>query len=146
MKLVVLTGNANRGKSSTLRIVYDVLQQLGFNVTDNILKRLGSAEQNDFIDIVLNNDAKVGIATMGDYEEKCKECIEEETVQGLYRQLVNVNCTIIILACNVKLSKAIEFLKEYDAIVFNKQESKNHNDFKRLNSSDALKIVKEIIQ
>ncbi|MFM2386361.1 MAG: hypothetical protein RL660_1118 [Bacteroidota bacterium] len=145
MKLIVLKGNADKGKSSTLRIVYEVMQQLGYNVTENILKRLGNAEQNDFIDIITSQDNKVGIATMGDYEEKCDDCIEEETVQGLFKQLLDANCTTIILACNVKLTKAIEFLNVYNPIVFDKQESKKYQDFKRLNSNDALKIVKEII-
>lgn len=145
MKLIVLKGDDNKGKSATLRIVYNVLHQLGYHVTDNILKRLGDAVNNDFIDALANAEHKIGIATMGDYEDTNTDCLDGETVQGLYLQLEQIHCNIIILACNNKLANAINFLTERNAKFIDKLQSNKHIDFDKLNQNDALKIMKEIL-
>jgi hypothetical protein len=68
MKLIILTGASDKGKSRTLNLSFNALINFGYTRFQNHFRTLGNPIQNDFIDIVERNNYRIGFATMGDYK------------------------------------------------------------------------------
>lgn len=72
MKVIALRGDENRGKSETLNIVYQMMLLFGYQQVPGHFNDLGNLAQKDFIDILEKKGVKVGIVTLGDYDDDKK--------------------------------------------------------------------------
>ena len=142
MKLILLTGASNTGKSQTLNIVFNALQIFGYQRFQNHFRVLGDPVQRDFIDITERNNYRVGFATMGDYE--VNKAHPNDTVQALFAYLQNQQCECIVMACNDNLNVAFNFLMQNNPIIIHKQVDANPTNQLILNSIDAEIIFKLI--
>ncbi len=140
MKLIILTGASDKGKSQTLNLTFNALINFGYTRFQNHFRTLGDPIQNDFIDIVERNNYRIGFATMGDYEVNLKH--PQDTVQELFTYLQNQQCDCIVLACNSNLSTALTFLQAHNPIVIHKQTDANATMQPLLNAIDAEIIYK----
>lgn len=96
MKIILLAGNANVGKTSTMNIVYNRLIQEGA-----ILDKGTPPEQfkkKDFECVLLYKGQKVMIHSKGDFENECIEAIEK------FRECANV----LVLACRKRMRAKLE--------------------------------------
>lgn len=64
MKVILLTGPSNTGKTTTLIKLYETLRSTGVDIEKPIPHPFDS---NDFVFYVKYNGKKIGIVTMGDY-------------------------------------------------------------------------------
>jgi hypothetical protein len=142
MKLIILTGASNTGKSQSLNITFNALSNFGYTRFQNHFRVLGNPIQNDFLDIVERNNHRVGFATMGDYEVNKSHI--DDTVQALFRLLQTQQCDVIVMACNSNLAIALAFLQVQNPICIHKQIDNNPNVQLVLNAVDAEIIYKLI--
>jgi len=142
MKLIILTGASDKGKSQTLNLSFNALINFGYTRFQNHFRRLGELIQNDFLDIVERNNYRIGFATMGDYEVNIKH--PEDTVQELFNYLQHQQCDSIVLACNSNLNIALSFLQTLNPIMVHKQIDANATMQTLLNAIDAEIIFKLI--
>ena len=63
MRIIVLQGPSNKGKTSTFNILHKMILDHG-GVSTN--KQSYGGDKNDFIDTVLFNNLRIGILSMGD--------------------------------------------------------------------------------
>lgn len=82
--IIALRGIGNTGKSSTIRILYDLLLENGFQQVNYI------DYGRDFSAIFSNNGQLIGITSSGD---------TYDLVHGRLQDLVNENCSICVCAC-----------------------------------------------
>ena len=106
MKLIVLRGPENSGKTSTLEVVYERLKRISvaepyFEYVD-VLRDFNAVleiDKNKFRKVTQSDNQttiKVGIVTQGDYVKG---------VNSIYRHLEKMlyeKCNIVICACSVK--------------------------------------------
>jgi hypothetical protein len=85
-KIIALRGKGNSGKSTTIRILHDLLLQNEFRQVSSNLK----AEGGDFIAIFSKNEKYIGITSSGDTYDLVHQHLLE---------LVNAKCDICICTC-----------------------------------------------
>lgn len=93
MKLIVLEGNSETGKTTTLGMVYDLLTK---GMTPFPAKTLLGGDPNDFECIVNYNGQQIAFYTMGDYSNYLSNAITRYYSQG---------CDIFICALSTNTSK-----------------------------------------
>jgi len=93
MKIIMLLGPSNCGKTTTLNLVYDDLKSQGGVST---CKQQEGGNPNDFSDIIKLNGKLIAILTMGDYAYRIIDCIQDFELK---------NCDIFITACNDRFVK-----------------------------------------
>ena len=142
MKLIILTGASDKGKSQTLNLSFNALINFGYTRFQNHFRTLGNPIKNDFIDIVERNNYRIGFATMGDYQDITN--VPGDTVQELFTYLQNQQCDCIVLACNSNLNIALSFLQTHNPIMIHKQTDPNAIMHPLLNAIDAEIIYKLI--
>jgi len=74
MKIILLSGEPNKGKTSTLNLLYDKITQNGM---ENIIvkrKQLGN-QKNDFECVLTYKNKEIAIFSMGDYLNACIDAI-----------------------------------------------------------------------
>jgi hypothetical protein len=97
MKIIVITGAPNKGKTSVLHLVYEKLILAG-NGLGTKIERLGADNQRDFFDIVVYKGKEIAIYTMGDYPKCVPEAIKKAK---------NAQCDMLICACNDAFTKVL---------------------------------------
>jgi tRNA uridine 5-carbamoylmethylation protein Kti12 len=97
MKIILLSGNPNSGKSTTLNLVFDTITANG---TKNIIAGktvIGNPNQKDFKCVVQYNNKEVGIFTMGDYYIEIIKAI-----------IAYANMDVLILAYSAKFKANLD--------------------------------------
>jgi hypothetical protein len=84
--IIALRGRGNSGKSTTIRLLYDLLLQNGYQIIRSNFNVTGG----DFIAVFSKNGKLIGVTSSGDSYDLVHDRLEE---------LVNDNCNICICAC-----------------------------------------------
>lgn len=137
MQIIVLRGKSNKGKTTTLNFVYDMISNMGANLIDH--KETLGKNPYDFKSVVKFNGKKIAFFTMGDYSQRLVEAIYG------YEKL---NCDILICAIStnnrkVRANKALNELR-FNTIPIEKQVSEDKKLQMSLNQSDADEIIKSL--
>lgn len=104
---------------------------------------LGNRHQYDFIDIVEKKGVKVGIATMGDYENGLQRK-RKGSVESMIDHLVGAGCDVVLCAVNLSLIRAIMHISSYQHEFVNKTVSLSDDEERIRNAGDAERIYKKI--
>jgi len=115
MKIIMLAGESNSGKTQTLNGVYDCLVQSSEIVQKKT--QLGGNE-NDFECVLKYQNMYIAIYTMGDYLNTCYEAI-----------IKYADKDILLMAYNTQFAAGLDktVKKNKNHIVVNKTKN-NHND------------------
>jgi hypothetical protein len=134
MKIIVLQGMPNLGKTTTLNLVWDTLINNGGTSTNR--QPLGG-DPNDFSDIVAFNNQMVAFYTMGDYSNYLANGIYDYSIQ---------NCALLICALSINTPKvrANNAIIKFVNVIINKTIASSQLTEQRANTSDANKIVGSI--
>jgi hypothetical protein len=148
MKLIVLKGRSNCGKSDTLNKVYRMVLEIGYENSGDITARiLGNQNNNDRLDMLARNGHTIGFAMMGDYDREGGDVAgEHDYIQSLVRLLLDNSCDVIIAACNNDCTIALQEFMTLRAIIVEKRinETNSLNIQNLLNGIDAEIIFKLI--
>jgi len=103
MAIIMLTGDKNKGKTSTLHFVHEILVTSGGKTT--AFERIGGPTYRDFSDVVEYNNKKIAIFTAGDIYDHVKKAF------SYYEEK---HADFLICAFNNKLKdhKELIYLKE----------------------------------
>ena len=90
MRILVLTGISNSGKSTTLNLLYNmIIPNIGQSLNNRII--LGDPIQNDFSETLSYHNEIVEFYTMGDYPQKLRIAIRNAAIR---------NTNVFICACS----------------------------------------------
>lgn len=130
MRILVLQGMPNKGKTETLNLVYDMLITNG-GISNN-RQQLG-ADVKDFSDIVNIGTQRIAFYTMGDYSTCLANAIYDYDHQ---------RCDILVCALSTNTSKvrANNALNHFNANRINKTIAPNVNLELTSNTADAQTI------
>lgn len=99
MNVIALEGKSNVGKTSTINIVYQLLLQSGYAQVSGYFEDLAN---NDFLDVMTNNNHTIGIVSQGDY------AIGKSSVKNHLSKLQSYGCDKVICACTIDRSPKIK--------------------------------------
>lgn len=133
MKIIALQGRGDSGKTTTIKMLPDILIANGFKQVPNKNKNYGG----DFLDIFVNGNKKVGITSSGD---------TFDLVNNRLTDLVKEKCDVCICACRTSDRKppgtiaatknfsgyTTEYVAKSYANVTSGQLKANQNDSQRL--------------
>jgi hypothetical protein len=94
MKIIMLTGESNKGKTAVLTFVHEILATDGAKPT--CFKRAWDKYERDFSDVLEYREKKIKIFTTGDELKKIKEVLNY------------TECDFLICACNNKFLEPLE--------------------------------------
>lgn len=97
MELIVLQGQPDCGKTTTINIVYYLLLQNGYKQVVGNFMNLG---KNDFLDVLENGAQRIGIVSQGDW------CRGPYAVKLHLKKLCNAGCSKTICAQTLGLHKS----------------------------------------
>jgi len=135
MKIILLSGKPNTGKSTTLNLLFNELTQNG---TKNIVsdkKELGNPAQKDFECVVSYKGKEIAIFCMGDYYSVFIDVL-----------IKYANCDVLVLAYNETFAKKLDKLIEdcdYHCVI-RKTVSKSNAEYKAKNEFDCERIIEEL--
>lgn len=129
MKIIALIGPSECGKTSTLNLVYDKLVK-NASVTNPKIQLGG--DPRDFSTIIVFNELKIAIFTMGDYSYG---------VIGAIKWALDNNCDILIVACNDRFIKPFKEFNKFPNFQIRKEKLSNSKDFNIENESIANQII-----
>ncbi|PBC74587.1 hypothetical protein SAMN02745108_02421 [Fibrobacter intestinalis] len=98
MKIILLAGNANVGKTSTMNIVYDRLIREGAILDKGTPPEQSEKRKKDFECVLLYKGQKVAVHSEGDFLNECFEAIER------FRE----SADILVLACRKRMRAKLE--------------------------------------
>ncbi|MCE9538805.1 MAG: hypothetical protein K8R85_06260 [Bacteroidetes bacterium] len=131
MRVIVLQGMPNTGKTRTLILVYDMLVPNGGSVANN-RQPLGG-DPRDFSDIVIRGTLRIAFYTMGDYSTFLADAIFDYDRQGS-------DILVCALSTNTAKVRANNALNQFNAIRINKTIAPNTTAELVINSADAQTI------
>jgi hypothetical protein len=133
MKIIILIGEKNQGKSCALHLVYEKL------ITDNgkgvKTELLGDESRADSFYIVNCKNKKIAIYTKGDYQNDFPDAKKKAEKE---------NCDILICACNQKEKESIDNDKPDHIIIEKTIESSLFPKFEA-NLFDCYQILKCVL-
>lgn len=131
MRIIVLQGLPNTGKTRTLNLVYNLLVPNGGGVSTN-RQPLGG-DPSDFSDIVVRGTQRIAFFTMGDYSTYLANAIYDYDRQ---------NCDVLICALSTNTAKvrANNALNQFNATRINKNVAPNPTAELASNTADAQTI------
>lgn len=134
MRIIVLCGIENTGKSITLNILYNMLVP-ALAQTNNNRTVLGNAAQNDFFETIIYRNQTVEFFTMGDYPSFLEKAIKNAASR---------QTDVFICACS-KFSPALRatFQTHKTAFISKAVSVINHQQA-IFNTSDAQLILNTI--
>ncbi len=88
MKIIALQGKGNSGKTTSIKILHNIMLSNNYTQIQNMRQNHG----NDFLDIYINSitKLKVGITSSGDTYDLVSDRLQD---------LVNAKCDVCICAC-----------------------------------------------
>ena len=119
MKLIVLKGEPNVGKTVTINYVYNKLRGQGYiEPSIDVFKDL---ENGDFLMVLKKESIKLGVVSQGDYA--IGECSVKNHLEDLEKQ----NCSIVICVQTIgkdkeKIQKAIDKYSQKEIVTISKIE------------------------
>jgi len=132
MKIILLSGKPRKGKTTTLNMVYDFIMQNGGKIINKKEKLL---PKNDFKCVILYNNMKIAIFSMGDILKECIKAIIEYSNQD-----------VLVLAYSDVFTKLnLEKITEnfsYHCVI-KKTEGKG-NEYSIANEKDCKRIISEL--
>jgi len=138
-RIIALKGRGNSGKTSTIKLLPEILKENGFNQVPNKYRKFGS----DFRDIFIKDGLLVGITSSGDTYDLVKQRLAE---------LINDNCIICICACRTfdrsekgTIAATKEF-NNYETEYVNKTYENNESKQYEVNKKDAEKLMERILK
>jgi hypothetical protein len=128
MRIIVLQGMPNTGKTRTLNLVYDMLVPNGGGVSTN-RQPLGG-DPRDFSDIVVRGNQRIAFFTMGDYSTYLANAIYDYDRQS---------CDVLVCALSTNTAKvrANNTLNQFNATRINKTIAPNPTAELAINTADA---------
>ncbi|MFG0591009.1 hypothetical protein ACF8C4_07730 [Myroides odoratimimus] len=131
MRIIVLQGMPDTGKTSTLNLVYNMLVPNGGGTPTN-RQPLGGGP-NDFSDIVIRSNQRIAFYTMGDYSTYLANAIYDYDRQG---------CDVLVCALSTNTAKvrANTALNLFSATRINKTIAPNATAKLAINTADAQTI------
>ena len=131
MRIIVLQGMPNTGKTRTLNLVYDMLVPNGGGVSTN-RQPLGG-DPRDFSDIVVRGTQRIAFFTMGDYSTYLANAIYDYDRQG---------CDVLVCALSTNNAKirANNALNQFNTTRINKTIAPNATAELATNTADAQTI------
>ena len=84
--IIALRGKGNSGKSTAIRLLYDLILQNGYQLVSSNLNVIGG----DFVAVFSKNGKLIGVTSSGDTYDLVHERLQD---------LENANCNICICAC-----------------------------------------------
>lgn len=131
MRIIILSGGDNVGKSTLLNTVHDELTSF-FPVQSTPKKVLGDPAQNDFECIVtLKDNRKIAFFTMGDYRSEILNAIEKYAF---------LDCEILIIAINHKFNNILESL-QFPYSIVEKSEPFRENSSRWRDAGTILSLI-----
>lgn len=130
MRIIVLQGIPKIGKTTTINLVWDLLRNNGGTSTN---RRPYGGDLNDFIDVVVWNNLKIGILSMGDLSTPIANEIQKFNSQ---------KCDIVVCALSTNTAKvrANNALNNFNATRINKTITPDQNAELATNTADAQTI------
>lgn len=138
MKIIALLGDSTRGKTTTLNLTYNILEQTKGTSVTQVKNQLGANTKDFEAILTLDNATTVAFFTMGDYSREIIDAIDK------YH---NLNIDILIVAVNNKFTKPKQKINNY---------SQSHSISKTLSTSslpeqlanlkDAVDIISIVLQ
>ena len=131
MRIIVLQGMPNTGKTRTLNLVYDMLVPNGGGISTN-RQPLGG-DPRDFSDIVVRGTQRIAFFTMGDYSTYLANAIYDYDRQG---------CDVLVCALSTNNAKirANNALNQFNTTRINKTIAPNATAELATNTADAQTI------
>ena len=117
MKLIVLKGEPDAGKTVTINYVYNKLRGQGYiESSKNVFKDL---ENGDFLTVLEKENVKLGVISQGDYAKG--DCSVKKHLESLENQ----SCSIVICAQTIgenkeKIQKAIDTYSHKEIVTISK--------------------------
>jgi len=138
MKIIMLTGEPDTGKTSTLYFVLEMLFTNGAKI--NLIEHIGSADQRDFSSVMEYRGKSIRIFTMGDIEDEDEKCKKD-----LQKALDDTRPNFLICACNYGddeiINKADYQLEKTEARIDKKTLAKTDACMLAANRYDANRII-----
>jgi ABC-type transport system involved in cytochrome bd biosynthesis fused ATPase/permease subunit len=130
MRIIVLTGISNSGKSTTLNLLYNmIVPNLGQSQNNRVV--LGNPIQNDFSETLTYHNEIVEFFTMGDYPQPLRIAI---------RNAANRNTNVFICACSRLDNRLIQELQKHRTAFISKSVTINNLQELAFNTADAQTI------
>jgi hypothetical protein len=110
MKIIMLSGNDNCGKTTTLSLVYDAINP---QPADIIAQKttFGNPAGTDFECIIRHNGQIVAFFTVGDFSIMLTDA---------FKKYDGLHCDVLVCACNVKLVRPYQQIQNYPHNIINK--------------------------
>jgi len=122
MKIILLSGEPNTGKTTTLNLLYDKITQNGVKNIIDEKEVLGNPVQNDFQCVLSFNNKKIAIYSMGDYYGAFIEPL-----------IKYANCDVLVLAYNERFAKKLdEIIEKCDYHCVIRKSSSNEDDREKI--------------
>ncbi len=135
MKIIMLEGKKNSGKTTTFNNLYDELVNNKKGTTIIKAKQDPYGDPEDFECIIKYDDKKIALFTVGDYSKK---------ITDAFKKYEKLKCDILICACNKNHKRPYQAIKKYPHKILKKTvEIKNNNKEKCEQAN--IKDVKQII-
>lgn len=112
MKKIMLLGDSNTGKTTTLNLICKQLLNKGATFFES--RKQLEGDQADFCCILLHNEKKTAIFSLGDYSNKI-------TCAMFFYEIME--CDYLIIACNSSFSRPIKKMDKASDIIISKKEA-----------------------
>ncbi|MDP4239772.1 MAG: hypothetical protein Q8904_09935 [Bacteroidota bacterium] len=129
MRIITLKGDSDKGKTTTLNIVYNTLLNNGGKSTNK--QKLGG-DPNDFFDLVIYNNQKIYFFTMGDYSGYLIDSIRDCNSKGY---------DLLICACNSRFVRPFQEMNNYLHNIIDKTVVNSSSLELAANNADATTII-----
>lgn len=131
MRIIILIGINDTGKSQTLNLLYHQLITRGAQ-SHNDRVVLGDPAQNDFSETITWNNLKIRFFTMGDYPLYLRAGIIDAA---------NANCDLLICACSRFTATLIGYFQQHVLQFVSKTVTLNAQQQNTINATDAQTIL-----
>ena len=124
MKIIVIKGNPNSGKTTSIRLVYDILLYLGAEI--DIARKYGKTHI-DFDTELLYNGKRIAISSAGDLLKNILKTVSDHD-----------SCDILITASrNFRWSSLDRIFSDYDVVYIKKE---------KRGDKENIATAKEVLQ
>lgn len=124
MKIIVIKGNPNSGKTTSIRLVYDILLYLGAEI--DIARKYGKTHI-DFDTELLYNGKRIAISSAGDLLKNIHKTVSDHD-----------SCDILITASrNFRWSSLDRIFSDYDVVYIKKE---------KRGDKENIATAKEVLQ